>query len=116
MDFKEYQKKAVTTAVYPGRDEFMGFMYVSLGLANEGGEFAGKVKKLMRDMGYGVTDYNLDEEDRTSLKKELGDVLWYVAMCCYELGISMDDAAELNIAKLASRKQRGVIGGSGDNR
>lgn len=116
MDFKEYQAKAATTAIYPGRDEVLGFMYVSLGLANEGGEFAGKVKKLMRDQGLGTWGNTISQEDRTELKKELGDVLWYVAMCCYELGISMDDAAELNIAKLASRKERGVIGGSGDER
>lgn len=116
MDFKEYQKKAVTTAIYPGRDEPLGLMYTVLGLTNEAGEVAGKLKKFTRDGGYGVNHGRITEEERTILKKELGDVLWYVAMAAHELGLDLNHVAELNIAKLASRKERGQIRGSGDNR
>ena len=50
------------------------------------------------------------------LKKELGDVLWYMAALCCELGLSFDDVARHNIDKLMDRKKRGMIKGSGDTR
>jgi NTP pyrophosphatase (non-canonical NTP hydrolase) len=50
------------------------------------------------------------------LAKELGDVLWYIAVLAYDLGLSLDDIAEMNLKKLTSRKARGTITGRGDNR
>ena len=47
---------------------------------------------------------------------ELGDVLWYIAALARDLDISMNSIAAMNVEKLNSRKERGVIGGSGDNR
>ena len=72
---------------------------------------AEKIKKVIRDNGGVIT-----EEKREELKKEIGDVLWYAAGLSAELGLSLEDVAAFNIAKLQSRKERGVIKGSGDNR
>ncbi|KAA3646136.1 MAG: nucleotide pyrophosphohydrolase [Chloroflexi bacterium] len=86
-------------------------VYPTLGLTNEAGELAGKVKKIFRDK-----DGVISPEDRAELKKELGDVLWYLAQICTELDLSLEEVAEANLAKLFSRLERGVIGGDGDDR
>src|SRR5690554_3722573 len=86
-------------------------IYPTLGLANEAGEVAGKIKKIFRDRAGAIT-----EADRQELKKELGDVLWYLTQICSELDLSLQEVAEANIEKLYSRLERGVIGGSGDER
>lgn len=109
MDFKEYQKKSRKTALYPDKDN--NFVYPTLGLAGESGEVAEKIKKVIRDDGG-----SLRPETREELKKELGDILWYVAQLSTELGLSMDEVAEKNIEKLYSRLERGKLKGSGDNR
>ena len=109
MDFTEYQTKSRKTAGYPPIGHPV--IYPTLGLTNEAGEVAGKVKKIFRDKG-GV----IGEADRQALKGELGDVLWYLAQMCTELGLSLDEVAESNIEKLYSRLERGKIGGDGDNR
>ena len=72
LTFDEYQQAARTTAQYP--DMGKNFYYPTLGLAGEAGEVAEKIKKLMRDDKGALTP-----ERREALKKELGDVLWYVA-------------------------------------
>lgn len=109
MDFDEYQRKSRETAIYPNKGK--NIFYPTLGLVGEAGEVAEKVKKLIRDK-QGI----IDEEFKEQLKKELGDVLWYVAQLCTELGISFNDVAETNLKKLFSRKERGVLHGSGDER
>jgi len=109
MTFDEYQAAARDTAQYP--DMGRNLCYPTLGLAGEAGEVAEKIKKLMRDDGGRLTD-----ERREALRKELGDVLWYVAALCSELGVSMGDVAEQNIAKLRDRRGRGAIRGDGDDR
>jgi len=109
MDFNEYQAAARETAQYP--DMGANSYYPPLGLAGEPGEVAEKIKKLMRD-----PDGVLTPERRDALKKELGDVLWYVAALCSELDLRMGEVAEHNIAKLRDRKARGAIRGDGDNR
>jgi NTP pyrophosphatase (non-canonical NTP hydrolase) len=103
MTFNEYQEKASKTAIY---SEQFKLIYPALGLAGEAGEVAEKVKKLIRDGTLQVED----------LKKELGDVLWYVSALASDLQINLDDVANTNIEKLQSRQARGVIGGNGDNR
>ena len=60
--------------------------------------------------------YYVTKERLEELKKELGDVLWYVAQLATELGLSLRDIAGANIEKLRSRMDRGKLGGSGDNR
>ncbi len=109
MQFNEYQRKAKTTAIYP-KDE-NPLWYPALGLAGEAGEVADKVKKIMRDRNGAATD-----EDREAIVKELGDVLWYMAMLALELNVDLNRVAEENIEKIMSRKERGVIHGAGDER
>ncbi|MDH4330938.1 MAG: nucleoside triphosphate pyrophosphohydrolase family protein, partial [Candidatus Moranbacteria bacterium] len=87
------------------------FAYLPLGLAGEAGEVAEKFKKIIRDKSG-----EIDSETKEEIKKELGDVLWYVAQLSTELGLEMDDVAKNNIEKLYSRLERGVIQGDGDNR
>ncbi len=109
MDFSSYQTKSRKTAKYPSIGHPV--VYPTLGLTNEAGEVAGKIKKIFRDKS-GV----ISAADREALKGELGDVLWYLAQVCTELEISFDEVAEHNIEKLYSRLERGKIGGDGDNR
>ena len=108
MEFNEYQAKATTTAIYPGRGASLGLFYTSLGLTNEAGEVAGKVKKLIRDGEFAF--------DERAVADELSDVLWYAAMVANEIGYSLEDIAQINVAKLSDRKDRGVLQGSGDTR
>lgn len=86
-------------------------VYPTMGMVNEAGEVAGKVKKIFRDRGGEIT-----EADREALKQELGDVLWYMAQICTELNLSLQEVAESNLTKLFSRLERGQIKGDGDNR
>jgi NTP pyrophosphatase (non-canonical NTP hydrolase) len=110
MNFNEYQDRAKLTASYP---EIGGtlFVYPALGLAGETGEVVEKIKKIMRDEGGVVSDVKREE-----IKKELGDVLWYLSEIARQLEIPLEDVAIANIEKLTSRYARGVVGGSGDNR
>lgn len=86
-------------------------VYPTLGLANEAGEVAGKIKKIFRDKA-GV----IGETEREALKQELGDVLWYFTQICTELDLTLEEVAEANIVKLASRQARGTLRGDGDVR
>jgi len=136
MTFDDYQESTMKTAVYRdtisdllepivhympenGREAYEALQtvqdtlrrdYVGLGLG-EAGEFQNKLKKVLRD-GKG----QLTDESRKKMGEELGGLLWYVAQCASELGLSLDAIAEENIRILKSRKERGVLQGSGDNR
>ena len=109
MNFSDYQTQSRKTAKYPAIGHPV--IYPTLGLTNEAGEVAGKIKKIFRDKG-GV----IGTDEREALKGELGDVLWYLAQVCTELDLSLDDVAGHNLEKLFSRLERGKIGGDGDNR
>lgn len=108
MKLNDYQEQASKTAIY---HEANKVIYPALGLAGEAGEVADKTKKILRDDNGFVT-----EARREGLKKEIGDCLWYIAAICRDLGLSLEDVAQTNLDKLNSRKERGVLGGSGDNR
>jgi len=108
MSLANYQVDARTTAIYPPE---VKVIYPALGLAGEAGEVCNKTKKILRDDGGRMT-----EEKRTQLIDELGDVLWYVANLATDLGVTLDEIARINLVKLNSRKERGTITGSGDNR
>lgn len=109
MNFDDYQQAAMRTARSPkAKDELF---HLLLGLTGEAGEIAEKFKKLVRDHNSDIT--KLDLED---IKKELGDVLWYVTVLADFLGIRLSDVAATNVAKLADRQARNTLQGSGDNR
>ena len=110
LTFAEYQTQSRTTAVYPGRDQG-NITYPALGLAGESGEVCEKIKKCIRDDNGIVTP-----ERRALLAKELGDVLWYIAALSTELGLSLEEIASGNLAKLAARKANNRIHGDGDLR
>ena len=138
MEFSDYQEKATVTAIYPSSVRVVleklrrnGFNeeadmveramssvtldgninYAALGLAGEAGEICNKIKKIDRDKKGLITD-----DERDDMKKELGDVLWYMSALASEFGISLDEIAKKNIEKLYSRMNRGVLSGSGDDR
>jgi NTP pyrophosphatase (non-canonical NTP hydrolase) len=109
VDFAEYQTRSRETAVYP--DAGSNIVYPALGLCGEAGETAEKVKKAVRDDGGTLT-----ESRREAIAAELGDVLWYVAQLATEAGLELDEIAHANLEKLASRRERAVLHGSGDDR
>lgn len=113
VDFNEYQKQAIKFATYPNVGS--NLIYPALGLANEAGEAAGKIKHFWRDRGIDDGDH-LTSEEKKELAKEIGDVLWYCAALADEAYLDLDDVAKMNIEKLASRKERGTLLGEGDNR
>ena len=121
MNCNDYQATAKTFATYGGNP-----MYPVLGLAEEAGEVCGKIAKFIRKheglnpfdslkgFGHALSADNLKFKD--DVEKELGDVCWMVAAIATELGLSLDEIMQKNIAKLVDRKNRGVIVGEGDNR
>ena len=109
MNFSEYQEKAWETALYP--DSGNNIYYPALGLGGEAGEVLNKAKKVMRDHDGVVTD-----EYQKIFKKELGDVLWYLAAIATELEIDLAEIAQFNIDKLSDRQERGTLKGDGDDR
>lgn len=120
MTLKEYQNKAMNTCM----GSCANIAYMLTGLSAEVGEVNDKVAKAIRK-GYlslhrndiawwgHQQDHEILRED---LKKEIGDVLWFVAGISQTLCISLEDVATANLAKLADRAQRNVIDGNGDNR
>ena len=123
MTLNEYQQQAMTTCL----PEAENFSYMMLNLVGEVGEFAGKVAKAIRKgqvkmkpngipchvisaKVQDVIDYN------DALKKEAGDILWQLSGLCSVMGWRLEDIAQQNLDKLADRKSRQVIDGSGDDR
>ena len=109
MNFDNYQIEARKTAIYPNKDK--NFIYPTLGLVGEAGEVAEKIKKILRDK-----NGSLDQKSKLAIKKELGDVLWYLSNLCNELNFSLNDVANTNLEKLNLRLSNGKISGSGDDR
>jgi NTP pyrophosphatase (non-canonical NTP hydrolase) len=103
-----------------------------LNLVGEVGEFASKVAKAIRKeqaqiggfIDSGTPSKNVLTfkefptciEQEAELKKEAGDILWQLSGLCHVMGWSLEDVAQMNLDKLASRKERNVIDGNGDNR
>lgn len=106
MHFDEYLDEARQTAIYPRED---AYAYLALGLNGEAGEVAEKIKRLYRDV-------HKKDFEGVDVAPELGDVLWYLALLADEFGYSLEEIAEMNLAKLRDRRERGVIEGSGDHR
>jgi len=108
MELNEYQKKALSTAIYPIDSEII---YPTLGLCGEAGEVAEKIKKVIRDGGSFENPDTIME-----IGKELGDVLWYISAIANDLGLSLNGVAQINLDKLKRRKERNLLHGNGDNR
>ena len=121
LTFSEYQERSGATDMaleglikkYPDLPEevqkLLGIAYAGLGLG-ESGEIQNNIKKMIRD------DQGITEEKIEKVEKEVGDLMWYIAKLCRDNGLSMAKIAQANLDKLASRKERGVITGSGDDR
>ena len=119
LTLNEYQKKAMRTCLPTSEN----FSYMFLNLVGEVGEFASKIAKHIRkekavinDNRFIIKRFNVTKEEQEELKKELGDVLWQLSGLCSVMGWSLNDIAQQNLDKLASRQQRNVIEGNGDNR
>lgn len=110
MTFDEYQKQALKTA-HNHPDALMNQTIWAMGVAGEAGEVVEKWKKIVA-----YKDGIVSQEDLGELAKELGDVIWYIAVMAHSLGLSLDDIMQRNLEKLASRQKRGVIKSKGDNR
>lgn len=106
-DFDDYQKQALKTAIDSGNE----LIHRTLGLVGESGEVAEIIKKLIRDH-----NGDLAHLDKQTVSKELGDVMWYVAVLADHLDLKLSQIVEQNVAKLAGRQERGVLGGSGNDR
>lgn len=103
MTLDEFQEWTRTTAIYGD------VTYPQLALAEEVGEFLGKIAKYRRDK----TSRSVLVSD---LKKEGGDILWQLARVLDDYGILLQDCLDENVRKLEDRKARNVLSGSGDNR
>lgn len=110
MNFNEYQKKALTTAIF-NKDPLMDKTIWAMGIAGEAGEVLEKWKKIVA-----YNDGNITDEDVQRIKKELGDVVWYVALMAHSLDLSLEEVMQLNVEKLADRKKRNAQRGEGDDR
>ena len=120
MEIDEYQERAHSFATYPmcyvqtKEDQLLNnipWAYPALKLSGEVGEVNEKLGKIIRDK-----DGYVHSDSKDAIKKELGDVVWYIAELCTVLDLKLSDVLETNIAKLDDRRARNVIGGSGDNR
>lgn len=121
MTLNEYQRRAMTTCM----DSCGNFSYMFLNLVGEVGELASKVAKHIRkekaviDGNYLITEYGanvLTEEEITDMRREVGDAAWQLAGLCSVMGWTLEEVCRENLAKLADRKERGVIDSSGDSR
>ncbi len=110
MTFDEYQEKALTTALRHDMP-LMDKTIWAMGVAGEAGEVVEKWKKIVA-----YKEGKISEEDMMGLAKELGDVVWYVAVFAHSLGLSFDAIMKQNLHKTADRKKRGTTKGEGDNR
>ena len=106
MNFYEYQIGSLKTAVYP---KTYAVSYPALGLAEEAGEVAGKIAKMMRD------EIPMQDQ-KQAIAAEMGDVLWMLAALAHDCGLSLQTIAEMNIEKLKKRQQNNTLHGEGDNR
>ena len=110
MTFDEYQKQALTTAHFHP-DPLMDKTIWAMGVAGEAGEVVEKWKKVVA-----YKEGKVSQEELQEFAKELGDVVWYIAVLAHSLGLSFDEIMQKNLTKLADRKKRDVIKGRGDNR
>ena len=102
MHANEYQQSASRTRIdkpdFKITDPQVMIAWNALGLAGEAGEVADLIKK-------GV--FHQRGLDKENLKKELGDVLWYLTALCSDLGLTLEEVMQHNIQKLQARFPEG---------
>lgn len=106
MNLNEFQRWTRSTVVY---DKKVEGDYVAYGLLSEAGELAGALAKYHRG------DYDYDEY-KTRAKKELGDLIWFLARYADYSGWELQDIMEGCVTKLEQRKKNNTIKGDGDLR
>lgn len=111
QDWQRFHEQTALTTVYGHWPPELQQAYAGLGLTNEAGEVAGKLKKLLRD-----DNGHLHPERREAIIDECGDVLWYLARVLESVDSDLWDAAERNMAKVARRQQNATLNGDGDHR
>ncbi len=104
MDFNSYQQEALSYRLPSAYDH----MYPLLNLSGEVGELHSLIAKAIRD--------GEKPDHKANVIKELGDILWMLAAIAEDNGVDLSLVAVANLDKLSSRKDRGVLQGSGDNR
>jgi NTP pyrophosphatase (non-canonical NTP hydrolase) len=102
--FEEYKEAIDPLVLYPRKTQLEALQYVALGLNGEAGEVAEQIKKAMRNDGGALTPERIE-----ALKKEAGDVLWYLTRLAAELGTSLDEIARINVEKLYKRQEKGNL-------
>lgn len=126
LTLNEYQNKAMSTCM-PESDNLFCML---VNLVGEVGEFASKAGKHMCKGKLHITTtqrdeegkilhtqvWNVSDEERHLMLSEIGDILWQTAGLAKVMGVTLEEVAEENLAKLALRKQRNVIAGDGDER
>lgn len=107
MNNQDYMEFTDRTAVYPDANSrsAVELLYLGAGLAGEAGETAGILKKFYRG------DYATKEEmlEKSDLRSEIGDTLWYMFRILYLLDLNIDDIIVDNVAKLLQREQQGLL-------
>jgi NTP pyrophosphatase (non-canonical NTP hydrolase) len=96
MDLKQYQQEVQRTCATTERKETLKMALI--GLTGELGEIADPLKKSL---------FHGHDLDCSHIQDEVGDALWYLAVLCNALNISMDDAIESNVKKLRRRYPSG---------
>lgn len=122
ISLNDYQQQASGLCLPSARN----LPYLSWGLASEAGEVMGKLAKAVRDkgmdvnrtldLGDGYTIGTLPNGVIDGVLEEMGDTLWFLAVLSHFLCVTLEDVAAMNIEKLTSRRDRGVVQGSGDTR
>ena len=121
MTMNEYQAKAMATCLPSCANE----VYAINGLTAEVGEINDKIAKWVRKgifridnnrLTYTTADEEIVNEYQEELALEVGDCLWFLALCAHQFGYTLEEVAQMNIDKLRDRAMRNVIIGDGDNR
>ena len=118
MTGSEYQKLAMRTNdematdrlsrfFFDGETDIGGILNGCLGLSGEAGEFLDMIKKWI---------FHNKPFDEEHAKKEIGDVMWYVAMLCFSFGWDLDEILQMNVDKLKARYPEGFDTDRSNNR
>lgn len=103
MNLNDYQIVANSTAQCPPE---LPVIYPAIGLSGEVGELNDNLKKRLRN---GETPQAIQDSRDPKMLLELGDCLWYVSRFAFDLGFTLEEVAQANVAKLRERQAKGTI-------